>query len=261
MIKQEIRIFTSGNPNSKTVLFIHGFPFDHYMWDKQIDELKSSFYCVTYDIRGLGASPAGGGQFTLESFVDDLENIIDEQELNKPVLCGLSMGGYIAFRVAERMESKLGGLIFCDTKSETDTDEGKLKRADGIKKINTEGVQKFISGFVPNCFSGNYIGNPTSDYTEILSRSLNSDPIGVKGCLLAMQGRTDTTSYLSKIQIPCLLACGEVDNFTPPQIMKGLADKIRNSEFVIIPGAGHMSPVENPGFVNYKILDFLKKNF
>ena len=96
MLKQEIQIFKAGRPERKSIIFIHGFPFDHYMWDKQINELKSSYNCVTYDIRGLGISPAGDGQFTLESFVDDLESIINEFKLDKPVLCGLSMGGYIA---------------------------------------------------------------------------------------------------------------------------------------------------------------------
>jgi pimeloyl-ACP methyl ester carboxylesterase len=231
------------------------------MWDKGINELSSFYYCVTYDIRGLGISPSGEGQFTIESFVDDLELIINELELNKPILCGLSMGGYITLRSVERMENKLGGLILCDTKSESDTDEGKLKRADGIKTINQLGVQKFISGFVPNCFAEYFINTRTRDYNEILSRSLNSDPVGLKGCLLAMQGRTDVTKYLSNIKIPTLVVCGEEDKFTPPTVMKKMADIIMRSEFEIIPGAGHMSPVEKPDYFNETILDFLKKNF
>jgi pimeloyl-ACP methyl ester carboxylesterase len=231
------------------------------MWDAQVNELKARYYCITYDIRGLGGSPAGDGQFTLESFVDDLEFIINNYKLNKPVLCGLSMGGYIAFRCAERMEHKLGGLIFCDTKSEPDTNEGKLKRAEGIKSINNNGLQKFISNFVPNCFAEKYITDFAKEYNETLSRSLNYDPAGVKGCLLAMQGRTDVTPYLSGINIPSLLTCGEEDKFTPPALMKLISEKISNSEFAIIPHAGHMSPVENPVAFNKIINDFLTKHF
>jgi pimeloyl-ACP methyl ester carboxylesterase len=261
MIGQKIKIYKTGKPEKMPIVFIHGFPFDHHMWDKEINELSSFYYCITYDIRGLGISPSGDGQFTIESFVDDLESIINELELNKPILCGLSMGGYITLRSVERMENKLGGLILCDTKSESDTDEGKLKRADGIKTINQFGVQKFISGFVPNCFAEYFINSCARDYNEILSRSLNSDPVGLKGCLLAMQGRTDVTAYLSKIQIPTLVVCGEEDKFTPPTIMKKMAEKIVNSKFEIIPGAGHMSPVENLEYFNRTILHFLKKNF
>jgi pimeloyl-ACP methyl ester carboxylesterase len=269
--REEIKSFTGsahiGNGSSLTpqekicILFIHGFPYDHHMWDNQVIELKQYFNCITYDIRGLGASPPGEGQFTLESFVDDVEEIIYELKLHKPVLCGLSMGGYITLRTVERMESKLGGLILCDTKSEADANEGKLKRAESIKKINSEGLQSFINGFVPGCFSDTSVINKTKEYIEVLYRSLNSNPAGVKGCILAMQGRTDTTSYLQHIRIPTLVICGEEDKLTPPELMKKMADKIKNSEFVIVPNAGHMSPIENPDFFNNALLNFLNKYF
>ncbi len=257
-IKDNIAIYQEGNQINKSILFIHGFPYDHKMWDKQVGEFKSSYYCVTYDVRGLGNSPAGDGQFTMESFVDDVESIIDELALDRPVLCGLSMGGYIALRAVERMENKFGGLILCDTKSEPDNNEGKLKRAAGIKKINELGVKDFVEEFVPNCFSGNSVNN-LKEYNETLGRSLNSDPAGVKGCLLAMIGRTDTTQYLSKIKLPSLVICGEEDKLTPPEHMENLASSIRDSQFVLVPDAAHMTPIENPAFVNRVIKKFLEK--
>ncbi len=253
-------IYKHGNPLATPIVFIHGFPYDHHMWDKQISFFRNIYYCISYDIRGLGNSPAGDGQYSMESFVDDLEVIIDELNLDKPILCGLSMGGYISLRSVERMEEKLGGLILCDTKSEADNNEGKLKRAAGLKIINEFGVQKFVEDFVPACFTEESVKN-LSEYKETLARSLKSDPIGVKGCLLAMQGRTDTTSYLEKIKIPTLVICGEEDKLSPPSAMKKMSEKIRTSGFVIISNAAHMTPIENPDAVNSAILDFLKKNF
>lgn len=250
-------IYKHGNPLATPIVFIHGFPYDHNMWDKQITFLQNSYYCIAYDIRGLGNSAAGDGQITMESFVDDLEEIIDELMLDKPVLCGLSMGGYISLRAVERMEERLGGLILCDTKSEADNNEGKLKRAAGIKKINEFGVQKFVEDFVPTCFAEESVKNLT-EYKETLARSLKSDSVGVKGCLLAMQGRTDTTSYLEKIKIPTLVICGEEDKLSPPSAMESMAKKIQSSEFVLIPNAAHMTPLENPEFFNRVILEFLK---
>ena len=101
-----LSVFIEGDSQSKAILFVHGFPFDHLMWDAQINEFSNKYLCITYDIRGLGKSPAGDGQFTMELFVDDLKKIIDELKLDKPVLCGLSMGGYISLRAAERMQEK-----------------------------------------------------------------------------------------------------------------------------------------------------------
>jgi len=255
--KTDLSIFTVGNPNNKPVVFVHGFPYDHTMWDKQIDELKSNYFCVTYDIRGLGESPIGGGQYTMESFVDDLETIINELKLDKSVLCGLSMGGYISLRAVERNESNYSGLILCDTRSASDTDEGKIKRAENVRKINTLGVKHFVSEFVPHCFSVKSITDSNEEYTKVLNKSLNSNAIGIKGCLLAMSGRTDTTSYLSKIKIPTLLLCGEDDRLTPPDTMELMVEQIPNSHFEIVPNAGHMSPIENAPFVNNRIKKFL----
>jgi 3-oxoadipate enol-lactonase len=260
-INNKISIYQSGEPQNKAILFIHGFPYDHNMWQKQIEELESSYHCITYDIRGLGASPAGNGQFTMESFVDDVEFIINEFKLDKPVLCGLSMGGYIAFRCMERMQDKFGGLIICDSKPEADNNEAKLRRAKGIKTINMEGVQKFVGDFVPGCFAQSSINNPKIPYNEVLNRSMKYDPVGVKGCLLAMLSRTDTSSYLSQIKIPTLIICGENDKLTPPEVMKLTSDRITNSEFIIVPEAGHMTPIENPKFVNKAITKFLMKHF
>jgi pimeloyl-ACP methyl ester carboxylesterase len=257
--KTDLAIFTSGNPNTKPIIFVHGFPYDHTMWDKQIDELKSHYYCVSYDIRGLGQSPIGDGQYTVESFVDDLETIINELKLAKPVLCGLSMGGYISLRAVERNESIYGGLILCDTRSSADTDEGKIKRADNIKKVNVLGVKQFVSDFVPICFSVKSITDSNEEYTRVLNKSLSSNAIGVKGCLLAMAGRTDTTGYLSKIKIPALLLCGEDDRLTPPDAMELMAGQIPNVQFEIVPNAGHMAPIENAPFVTNKIKKFLSR--
>ena len=253
-----LSVFSHGDSKSKPILFVHGFPYDSNMWLPQVNALQSLYLCITYDCRGLGSSPAGDGQFTMESFVDDLKYIIDKLKINKPVLCGLSMGGYIALRAVERMEDYFSAFILCDTKAEADNNEAKLRRAAGIKMINNEGVQIFVSGFVPTCFTENSVMNLPA-YKAALERAMMFDPVGIKGCLLAMQGRTDATAYLNKIKIPTLVICGEEDKLSPPSAMKGMAEKINNSEFVVVPGAAHMTPLENPDFINKTLLNFLNK--
>ena len=252
-----LKVFTSGEKENPSIIFVHGFPFDHSMWNHQVEALKDKYFCVTYDVRGLGASPDREGQFTLESFVDDLESIIQTLKLNSPVLCGLSMGGYISLRALERMPNNFKAAILFDTRPESDTNEGKLKRAAAIKLINTNGVEEFVSGFVPNCFSENFRKENRDNYLEIFERSMASNPIAVKGCLLAMAGRTDTTNSITNFNVPVLVLCGEEDKLTPPSVMESMARKIPGSKFKIVPNAGHMSPIENPIFVNKEISDFL----
>jgi pimeloyl-ACP methyl ester carboxylesterase len=195
-----LTIFTDGDKNKKSIVFVHGFPFDHFMWDEQVKIFSKDYYCVRYDIRGLGSSVAGDGQFTMESFVDDLESIIGELNLNKTVLCGLSMGGYISLRAVERMQKKFGALILCDTKSVADDNEGKLKRAAAIKQINGGDFENFIDSFVLNCFGEKFVMEYKTGYNAVVNRSKKNDPVGIKGCMLAMAGRTDTTPSLKNIK-------------------------------------------------------------
>jgi 3-oxoadipate enol-lactonase len=260
-----VSVFLEGNSGHKPIIFVHGFPFDHTMWRAQIDVFGEKYFCVSYDIRGLGESPAGDGQSTMESFVDDLELIIDELKLVKPVLCGLSMGGYIGLRALERFhnsvpmgEEKFSAVILCDTKAEADNNEGKLKRAAAIKRISTEGLAPFVKDFIANCYGDHYKQNHKEEFEKRIAKSSAFNPTGVKGSLLAMLGRNDTTEYLGKIKIPALIICGELDALTPPAVMKPMADKINGAEFVVIKNSGHMSPIETPDEVNKAIKKFLK---
>ena len=257
-IKNNLAVFQTGNKNNQPIVFIHGFPFDHKMWDFQVDYFKKDYHCITYDISGLGESPAGDGQYTMEGFVDDLFNVVESLKLNKPVLCGLSMGGYIALRAIERNEEKIKALILCDTKSEADSNAGKINRAKGVKEINEIGAEKFAEGFVQRCFSEEFVKTNREEYEQVVMRSKESDPVGLKGCLLAMAGRTDTTGYLDKIKIPVLVLCGEEDQLTPPSVMKSMSDKIAGSLFHTIPKSGHVTPVENPKVFNSIVEKFLK---
>jgi len=230
------------------------------MWRNQISVIKSNNFCISYDIRGLGESPAGDGQYSIESFVDDLEEVIKFLKLNKPIICGLSMGGYIALRAMERNQDLYKALILCDTKSSADTDAAKINRAGGIKKINNEGVKAYVDEFIPNCFSKKSISKIEKDYNEIIGRAEKLNPIGVKGCLLAMACRTDTSKFLSQIQIPVLLIGGEDDTLTPPDVMKEMASKINDSIFKIVKNAGHLSPIENSGEFNQYLIEFLNES-
>lgn len=255
-----LSVFTSGKQQSKAIIFVHGFPYDHFMWDEQAAELSEKYFCVTYDIRGLRESDASDGQLTMEMFVDDLEKVVDELKLDKPVLCGLSMGGYISLRAMERIQDKFSGLILCDTKSDADDNAGKLKRAAGIKQINFGDFDNFIETFVQICFSEKFIKEHESEYRDVVNRSKKNNPLGVKGSLLAMAGRTDTTESLSKFMLPTLVICGSEDKISPPGVMKSLAERIPDSSFVLIEGAGHMTPIEEPKQVNSAIKEFLTRN-
>ncbi len=255
-----IAVHEAGNRSGIPIIFIHGFPFNSTMWREQIKQLKKQYYCISYDVRGLGEAPSGDGQFTIEMFVDDLCALIDGLDLDRPIIAGFSMGGYIALRAMEREPERFRALILCDTRSEADDDAGRLKRAAAIKAIDKDGVEQFVSGFVPLAFSDGAPHRIPEIYNSYLEQAQKESPVGVKGCLLAMAARTDTTRSLEDINIPTLLLVGENDSITPPAMMQQMHEMIKDSEIVTVPGAGHMSPLENPECVTQSIDEFLRKS-
>lgn len=250
-------IETYGEPTNQAIIFIHGFPFDHTLWDPVITDLEEDYYCISYDIRGFGNSEFNSGQYTMESYTEDLENIISKLELNKPVICGFSMGGYIALRTNEKLQEKFKALILANTTTGSDNDEAKLKRASAISSINSDGVEPFVDKFFSVAFSKEFNKNETQKLKELKNKILDFSPIGIKGALLAMVSRTDTTESLSEIDIPVLLITSDNDKVIPPETMKDMADKIKNSTFVSVKNSGHVSMVENTEEFNNAIKNFL----
>lgn len=254
-----LAVYEFGDRKNPSIIFVHGFPFDHTMWKEQINELQKDHHIVVYDIRGLGESYVGDGQYTMEAYVSDLFSVMEGMKLNKPVLCGLSMGGYISLRAVEVGEDKFSGLILLDTKSQSDDDNGKLVRSNSINKINIEGLASFAESFVSNLFAEENKEELVDVYNDTIRMAQSHNPLGVKGALIAMLSRTDTTKNLEKIMIPTLVMGGAFDKLTPPTVMREMADKIRDSEYASVPRAGHMAPLENPSFVNDMIRGFIKR--
>ena len=115
-----------GNP---AIIFVHAFPLSGEMWEQQVKEFEKDYWVITYDLRGFGNSEQEYALNTIDSHADDLFTIINELKINKPVICSLSMGGYILLRALERSQDSFKAAILCDTRSEADTNESKLNRA------------------------------------------------------------------------------------------------------------------------------------
>ncbi|MFI5390629.1 MAG: alpha/beta fold hydrolase [Bacteriovoracales bacterium] len=255
----EISYSVTGNENGPSIVFIHGFPFNQEMWIPQVELLQQRFKVITYDLRGHGKSGVGEGQYFMEYYVDDLITLLDHLKISSTIVCGFSMGGYIALRAMEKNPQKFKGLILVDTKSEADSNEAKIKRSEGLKVIKSKGAEVFGEGFLkgaltPETFSGN------PELVEKLKSMIKSNqPLGIGGALLALATRTDTTAALSKISVPTLILVGEKDTITPPSASQMMKEKIPGSKLEIIQRAGHLSNLENSKDFNQKLDEFLAK--
>jgi 3-oxoadipate enol-lactonase len=250
-----------GLPQGTPIVFIHGFPFSHEMWIPQMSVLPQNIRTITYDVRGHGLSDVSDGHYTIELFVDDLIALLDHLVIAKAILCGLSMGGYIALRTIERHPQRVAGLILSDTKSEADTNEVKINRTASIKLVKKAGVQVFTEDFLKRVFwEKTFTQNPQA--IESIKQIIESNsPLGICGTLLALASRTDTTSVLSTINVPTCIIVGEHDTLTPPSSAQAMHQKIHRSEYHVITNSAHMSNLENSAVFNEILVQFLKKNW
>lgn len=241
------------------MIFLHGFPFSHAMWTAQLNIISPFCHAIAYDIKGHGMSDVGDGQYSIESHVDDLIGLLDLLKIERTVIVGLSMGGYITLRALQRNPERFRAAVLCDTRSESDTNEGRLRRFDGVKMVKLEGSKVFADNFVKAVFAPrSFEQNPTAIKLihDIIEKT---SPLSIAGTLLALASRTDTTESLRKIEVPTMILVGEKDALTPPDASRTMHEQIRGSEFHVISNAAHMSNLENPEEFNERLIGFLKK--
>jgi len=256
----EIFYTDTGDKSATPIVLIHGFPFNSDMWRPQIDLLKDSYRVITYDVRGHGRSDVGDGQYTLEMFVDDLIALLDYLQLEKVVLCGLSMGGYIALRAVERNPERCHALILSDTTSNADSNEAKLRRAASIKTIKSTGARPYAEEFPKAVLSPHTFLKGSGVVETVKSMIQSNSTLGICGALLAMAARTETTPSLPKISVPTLILVGREDKTTPPELSEKMHQLIPNSELQIVSNAAHLSNLENPEEFNTHLHNFLTRH-
>ncbi len=256
---QSLNYVVQGTDNGLPVVFIHGFPFNHHMWEPQLKALPHRYRTVAYDVRGHGDSDVGTGQYTVELFVDDLLGLLDHLVIDRAVVCGLSMGGYIALRAVEHYPGRFRGLVLCDTRSEADTDEAKIKRAGTIAAVRSRGVPAFAEEFVKLVLAPRTLTANAPVVQKVKDMITANDPLGICGTLLALAARTDTTPALPSMNLPALVLVGEHDILTPPTDAQAMDQALPQANLHVIPNAGHMSNLENPAAFNERLLAFLER--
>jgi 3-oxoadipate enol-lactonase len=252
-------IVEQGSRSETPVMFLHGFPFSHRMWQHQLNVVGARFRAIAYDIKGHGSSDVADGQYSIEGHVDDLFSVMDHLQIERAVVVGLSMGGYITLRALERNPERFIAAALCNTRSEADTNEGKVNRAIAAAKVKTSGSPAYADEFVQKVFWEQSLRRKPVEAQMIRDIISHTPPLSIAGTLLALAGRTDTTASLETIRVPVLLLVGEYDAITPPACSQSMQGRIPGSELHVIPDAGHMSPLENPEAFNAKLLPFLER--
>ncbi len=241
------------------VLFIHGFPLNHAMWRPQIEALGEDYRIIAPDLRGFGGSSYTAGTVTMRQFADDLLGVLDQLWITDPItLCGLSMGGYIAFQFVENYPERLNGLILCDTKASPDSEDAAKNRHKLAESVLKKGAEVVAQTMPEKLFAKETLKNRTEIVDECKQMMLAAHPEGIAAALRGMAERPDMSTLLPKINLPTLVIVGEEDQITTLEEMSQMAGIISKSTFLKVPNAGHMAPLEQPEPVNQSIKTFLQ---
>ena len=248
------------------LVLLHAFPLDHGMWLRQ-EPLGESLRLIVPDLRGFGGS-TGSVPRGIADLADDVAALLDGLHLERPaVICGVSMGGYVAQHVAARHPDRVAALVLVDTKLEADTPEARAARVDLAGKVGRLGQSILADAMIPRL-----LAVPRSDadpavvarHAEnraLLQALVERQPVAtIQAALAALGDRPDMTAALARVEVPTLLVVGAEDQITPPACLEAAEAVIPNAKLLIVPAAGHLVPLEAPEVFNRAIVEFLAES-
>lgn len=236
------------------VLFVHGFPLSGELWSPVVERLGEGWRCIVPDLRGHGGSPATP-EAGMRHYAADLAALLDALGETRPVaVVGMSMGGYVAFELCRRYPERVHALALVSTRAQPDTPEGARTRLETAERVLREGSAVVADAMVEKLFAPGAPRELRERWREAMAAT---DPVGVAAALRAMAARPDSFGTLRALERPVLVAVGEEDAITPPADARRMAEAARDARLEVIPGAGHMLPVEAPGALAEALRRFL----
>jgi 3-oxoadipate enol-lactonase len=245
-----------GAANGVPALFIHAFPLNRTMWAPQVSAMLERCRCVAADLRGFGES-VRQPPYSMEQYAADLAGLLDQLHIQKVVLVGCSMGGYVAFEFWRRYRDRVRAMVLVDTRASADTDEAIQRRRQQIELVRAEG-----STAIANAQIASMVGKSTRekqpDTYDAVHRMIAQAPAdGIAGALEAIIRRPDSSPDLPRIDVPTLVVVGDEDAITPVKEARAMHEKIPGSVLQVIGGAGHLSSMERPAAFNHVLTEFI----
>jgi 3-oxoadipate enol-lactonase len=239
------------------LVLLHGFPLTRRIWAPQLAGLAGRAHCIAIDFRGFGESPPEP-PFTMEQYAGDVIALLDAIGVAEPVVvCGLSMGGYVAFEIWRRHPERIRGLILADTRATADTPETAAARQETIRMARHSGSAAIAEAQTPKWLSEHTLQRSPETARSIQAMVAAQPVEAIIGATEAMLARPDSTPTLATITVPTLVIVGEHDALTPPDVAESMHRAIPDSRLERLPRAGHLSSVERPAAFTGLLAEFL----
>lgn len=239
----------------RPVLLVHGFPLDHSMWAPVAEALAGECRLIMPDLRGYGGSslgeidPAAGVPMT--RYADDLAGLLDAIGVTERVVyAGFSMGGYIGWQFVRRHRPRLAALAVVDSRAGEDTAAARENRLKMAGHVAEWGARHVAGAMLPKLFAPASLETPHPAVKATGDVIAAANPAAIAAAQRGMAARPDETSLLPTLDLPVAAIVGEHDTLTPPSEAEAIAAAAPDATATLVPGAGHMAPVENPAAVS-----------
>lgn len=246
----------TGTGTGVPLLFAHAFPLNRTMWAPQVSAMVERCRCIAPDLRGFGDSSVLP-PYSMDQYADDLAHLLDQLRVDRIVLVGCSMGGYVAFAFWRRHRQRVRALVLADTRAGADSGETLAKRRQLIELTRTEGSTAVANAQIPSIVGKTTRAKQPDTYDAVHRMMAQAPDEGIVGALEAMMARPDSTATLATIDVPTLIVVGEEDVPTPVKEARAMHEKIAGSRLEIIAQAGHLSSMERPAAFNHLLTEFL----
>ena len=255
---QDTRLYVDISGSGPPLLLIHGFPLNREMWHPQIETLSSIMKVIAPDLRGHGRSPPTSGPYPMDLLADDCAAVLNSLGIDKPaIVCGLSMGGYVAFALFRRYPSLIRGMILAATRAGADSPETKENREKAAASVEENGIQNVVDSMLPRLLAPQTYSEQPKLVEKVKTIMDQTSSQGMVAALKGMKTRTDATPILEEINIPVLILHGADDQLIPPSEAELMHSRIEGSQMEVIPNASHLPNLEQPGEFNQAVTRFL----
>ena len=254
--------YTDTLSGNETIVFSHGLLWSGRMFYKQMAFLKDSYRVITYDHRGQGQTQATQSGYDMDTLADDAAALITALCPNQKIhFAGLSMGGFVAMRLAARRPELLKSVILMETSADAEPQEnvGKYRTLNTV--VKWLGTWAVVGKVMPIMFGQKFLNDPIrkTERVEWENQMKLCKAPGITKAVAGVIDRQPIYDELSKITLPTLIMVGTQDVATVPAKAERIHAQIKGSQMVYIEGGGHTSSIEEPEQVNAAIADFLKK--
>lgn len=237
------------------LVLLHAFPLTAEMWRLQLERVPDDWRFIAPELSS--AVSAAGGAPSMDDYARDIAALLDELLIDDAVIGGLSMGGYVALALHRQVPALFSGMILADTRAQADSAQARSARANMRAQLAREGVSAIADQMIPRLLSSRTV-REQPDVVRRVRDMIESNPPGVVDAALhAIMTRPDSTQDLARISCATLVMVGGEDDVTPPGEADDMHRAIERSVLVTIPGAGHLSNLEQPEAFSRALADFL----